>query len=350
LASDNLTAATISPAQIARAIDSKHTMATQSDNSTHARADAIGRAALYSMTAFLILFAITIAATAICLIAPPLRSIAWIHYTWIGLLWATLISGTSVFVTLFILHRLYVPERDFIYESLDGARVHVGLTAWNDEDAIADAVKEFKACPDVHKVIVVENNSSDNTKQAAIDAGADDVITEMVPGYGSCCQRTLKETAQGADVVVLCEGDMTFSAADVKKLLAYLENGDLVLGTRATQELRDTDTQMDWLINPANQVCAKLVQTRFWGTRLTDMGCTYRAMRVPSYEKLKDKLHVLGNHFSPHMFIEALKLRQRVIEIPVSFRKRVGLSKGVGSNKTKAASVAMKMLELLFRA
>lgn len=310
----------------------------------------IGRAALYSMTAFLASFGLCVLWTSAWLLVWPARELPWFNHIWLGLLWATFVSGLLTFITLFILHRLFVPPRDYAYEPLEGAAVHVGLTAWNDEDAVADSVREFKACPLVHKVIVVENNSTDNTRQAAIDAGADEVVTEMTPGYGSCCMRTLAEASQGADVVILCEGDMTFSAADVKKFLAYLENCDMVLGTRATQELRDTDTQMDWLINPANQVCAKLVQTRFWGTRLTDMGCTYRAMRVNSYERLKANLHVQGNHFSPHMFIEALKLRMRVIEIPIAFRKRVGLSKGVGSNKTKAAKVAMKMLGLLYRA
>ena len=60
--------------------------------------------------------------------------------------------------------------------------------------------------------------------------------------------------------------------------------------------------------------------------------------------------HVRGNHFSPHMFIEALKLDMRVIEVPVTFRRRVGESKGVGSNKLKAARVALRMLGLIYRA
>lgn len=317
-----------------------------SSPSTLRRADIIGRAALWSVSLFLISFSLASLCTIIWLLLEPQTQ--WFYHTFRALMWATFISGSSVFVTLFILHRLFVPPRDFVFKPLDGARVHVGLTAYNDEAAISQAVREFKACPQVHKVVVVENNSKDNTKQAAIDAGADLVVTEMVPGYGSCCQRTLAEASKDADVVILCEGDMTFSAADVKKMLAYLENADLVLGTRATQELRARQTQMDWLINPANQVVAKLVQVRFWGTRLTDMGCTYRAMRVDSYHRLKDRLTVLGNHFSPHMFIEALRMRLRVIEIPIVFRARVGESKGVGSNKAKATKVALAMLKQLF--
>ncbi|MEX0776031.1 MAG: glycosyltransferase [Phycisphaeraceae bacterium] len=263
------------------------------------------------------------------------------------------IVGSILFITLFILQRRLVPPRDFFYAPLSGVRVHVGLTAYNDEDCIAQAVREFKACPDIHQVIVVENNSRDQTLAQAQAGGADRVATETVPGYGSCCMRALAEASvelSEIDVVILCEGDMTFAAQDVRKFLAYLENADLVLGTRATQELRESQTQMDYLINPANQVVAKLIQARFWGTRLTDCGCTYRAMRVGSYRRLREHLSVPGNHFSPHMYIQALKLGMRVIEVPVVFRHRAGTSKGVGSNKIKAARVALRMLGLIYTA
>jgi glycosyltransferase involved in cell wall biosynthesis len=280
----------------------------------------------------------------------PLAGVPWFVAVHRAALALTLGAGFVAFLMLFVVHNWLVPPRDFMYTSLRNARVHVGLTAYNDEESIGAVVREFKACPEVHRVIVVDNNSTDDSARVALAAGADDVVVETVPGYGSCCQRALAEAARGADVVVLCEGDMTFSANDVKKFLAYLENCDLVLGTRATQELRETETQMDLLVNPGNQIVAKLVQTRFWGTRLTDLGCTYRAMRVSSYEHLRKHMNVMGNHFSPHMFIEALRLRMRVIEIPVVFRMRVGTSKGVGSNKIKAAKVALRMLGLIYRA
>jgi len=263
---------------------------------------------------------------------------------------ATLAAGLFAFFMLFVVHNWFIPPRDFMYGSLRNARVHVGLTAFDDEEAIGLAVREFKACPEVDRVVVVDNNSADGTRSVAIEAGADEVVVETTPGYGSCCIRAMAEAAKGADVVILCEGDVTFSAEDVKKFLAYLENADMVLGTRATQELRAARTQMDRLINPGNQIVAKLVQARFWGTRLTDVGCTYRAIRIHSYMKLNSKLLIKDNHFSAHMILESLKMNIRVIEIPIVFRARVGRSKGVGSNKLKAARVALKMLGLIYRA
>jgi hypothetical protein len=328
-------------------------MSPQNDAEHHAiirRSNLVGRLALWSITAFLVSSALA-ALSATLWLTTPLADDVWFMHVHRVLVATVLISGLALFVSLFVLQRFLVPDRDTEFRPLGGerVRVHVGLTAYNDEACIGDADRDFKACPEVDKVVVVENNSKDRSFQVAVEAGADEVFTEMSPGYGACCMRALKEAARDADVVILCEGDMTFVGNDVKKLLAYLENCDLVLGTRATQELRMRGTQMDWLINPANQVVAKLIQTRFWGTRLTDVGCTYRAIRADAYARLAPELRVQGNHFSPHMFIEALKLRMRVIEIPVVFRKRAGESKGVGSNKVKAARVATRMLLLLYR-
>lgn len=311
-------------------------------------ANAVGRVSLYAVSIFL----------AFCLAAVPL-STAWLlgppgAHPWVDRAFAwcvagALVSGWILFFNLEICYRFLVAARDASYRSLAGARVHVGLTCYDDEEAIGQAVREFRESPVVSKVIVVDNASHDRSREVARAAGAD-VVLETRPGYGSCCMRALLKAAEGADVIVLCEGDMTFTARDVPKLVAYLENCDLVLGTRATQELRERGTQMDWLINPFNQIVAKLHQFRFFGTRLTDVGCTYRAIRADAYRRLAPKLSVASSHFSPHMYVEALKLDMRIIEVPIYFRRRVGPSKGVGTNKLKAARVALAMLWQLYRA
>jgi hypothetical protein len=309
----------------------------------------IGRLTLYSFTIWSLAFSGSVLTSFLWLV-PGIRQrpgFVTLHAMLVG---GAFLAGAVLFVALFLLHRFLVPDPGITHRRLDQARVHVGLTAYNDEEAIGQAVRDFKSAPQIHRVVVVDNDSRDATVRVAQEAGADLVVVETARGYGACCQRALAEAAVGADVVVLCEGDVTFRAADVKKFLAYLENCEMVLGSRSTQELRDPGTQMDWLINPANQIVAKLIQIRFWGVRLTDVGCTYRAIREDSYRRLAHHLTVRGNHFSPHMFIEALKLRMRVIEIPVAFRIRVGESKGVGANKLEAARTALRMLGLLYRA
>ncbi len=72
------------------------------------------------------------------------------------------------------------------------ARVVVALTAYNDAEATAQDVKDFRRQPGVVKVLVIDNNSTDNTAELAADAGAK-VIHESRQGYGYACIRGLAE-------------------------------------------------------------------------------------------------------------------------------------------------------------
>ena len=205
------------------------------------------------------------------------------------------------------------------YDPLKNAKVGVGLTAYNDELSIGDAVKDFKKeVKGVSDVVVIDNNCKDRTVEVATKAGAR-VVHESRQGYGYACMRALKE-AKG-DVIILCEGDGTFSAADAKKLLAYIENADMVLGTRTVVEILDSNSQVDWFINWGNKFIARMLQMRHWGkVRLSDVGCTYRAIRKDALDKIMPKLKEGGNAFSPHMIIVALDNGLTVIEAPITFR------------------------------
>jgi hypothetical protein len=316
------------------------------------RVNIVGRIMLWSATLFLALAGLASVAN-LAWFVPPLHRQAWFLPAYLSVVAAAALAFVTLAVVMFVIYDLYVPPRSFMNKPLDGAKVHVGITSYNDREAIIATVREFKRCPQVTRVCVADNNSKDGSFQAAQDAGADSVVHEAIPGYGSCCMAALAEAARGLDpddVVILCEGDMTFSAGDVRKFLAYLEHCDMVVGTRTTQELRESDTQMDWLINPGNQLMAKLTQVRFWEVRLTDVGCTYRALRVGAYHRLREVCHDRGMMFDYQMVLESLRQRMRVIEVPVVFRQRVGESKGVGANKIKAVKATLALLRMLYKA
>jgi len=236
-------------------------------------------------------------------------------------------------------------------------RVAVAITAYNDAEATAQAVRDFARLPNVVEVLVIDNNSTDRTAELAKAAGAT-VIREARQGYGFACMRGLAEGLRvpGADVIVLTEGDGTFVAEDTAKFLAYTDHADMVVGNRVVRGMVDPDSQMDHFFTWGNMAVAMLLRLRFWDglylgpAGLSDVGCTFRAIRRHALEQILPDLAVGGNHFSPHMFIEALRLDMRVIEVPMTFRRRVGESKGVGSNKLKAARVALSMLGLIYRA
>jgi len=237
------------------------------------------------------------------------------------------------------------------WEIIPNHNVVVAMTAYNDEASIYEAVQEFRNQPDVKEVIVVDNNSTDNTRQQALSAGAR-VVSETKQGYGYACMRGLKEALgfPKVNVVVLVEGDMTFAGKDLGKLIPYLDNVDMVVGTRTTQELTAEDSQLNWFYVWGNMFLAKMTQVKFWDTkhwgrvRLTDVGCTMRAIRAEALGEILDNLRVGGHHFSPHMLMVAISKGLKVVEIPVTFRKRWGASKGAGSGKLKGFGIGLHMM------
>ncbi len=237
------------------------------------------------------------------------------------------------------------------WEIIPNHNIVVAMTAFNDEASISNAVQEFKSQPDVRQVIVVDNNSTDKTAELAATAGAR-VVSELNQGYGYACMRGLKEALEfpKVNVVVLVEGDMTFAGKDLAKLVPYLDNVDLAVGTRTTQELTTEDSQLDWFYVWGNMFLAKLVQVKFFDikhlgrVRLTDVGCTMRAIRAEALRKIVDKLYVGGHHFSPHMLMAAIADGLKVVEVPVTFRKRWGVSKGAGAGRWKGFGIGLQMI------
>ena len=209
-----------------------------------------------------------------------------------------------------------------------GKKVSLIFPAYNEEKSIRRAVHDFFGTKLVDEIIVVNNNSKDGTFAEAKKTKAR-VVTEYNQGYGFALRRGMAE-ARG-DLIVLCEPDGTFEARDLHKLLAYAEDFDMVLGTRTTQELIWQDANMKSALRLGNLAVAKLLEVLFDGPSLSDCGCTFRLIRRSAYERIRNHLTVGGSHFLPEMVIWGLLEKQRIIEIPVNYRGRVGTSKITGT-------------------
>ena len=233
-----------------------------------------------------------------------------------------------------------MPERD---------HVTVIIPAYNEEATIADVVRDFRSRSDVDEVLVVDNNCKDRTAEFALAAGAR-VVSEAKPGYG-CALRGGMDAA-GDGVLVLVEADGSFKALDLPKFLAYLEPDTLVMGTRTTSQMVDQAANMRSLLRWGNVIVGKMVEV-FWylsmEPRLTDVGCTYRALHKSTWTRIKPGVREAGPAFSPEMMCEALRLRIRVIEIPVHYFARMGGESKHSANYRKISLTALKMLRAIFR-
>jgi len=226
-------------------------------------------------------------------------------------------------------------------------QVVVALTAYNDEASIAEAVADFRGHPLVSRVIVVDNNSRDHTSEVARNAGAC-VVTETKPGYGRCVYRCLQEalTDDAVELIVLCEGDMTFRASDIEKLVAYIDHADIVNGTRIVEQLRDYSTQLSTFMYYGNFFVGKLLEAKHLGRgTFTDVGTTYKLLRRRSLERLLPNLNPAVNlEFNAHFLDVALASGERLVECPITFHPRVGVSKGGNINNLRALQVGTRMI------
>jgi hypothetical protein len=225
--------------------------------------------------------------------------------------------------------------------------VTVVLSAYNDELSIGAAVEDFKAHPLVRRVIVVDNNSSDRTSQCARTAGAL-VVNEPLQGYGNCVYRALSEglSFKDTELTLLCEGDMTFRAYDIEKFLAYLPHADIVNGTRISEQLRERRTQLSTFMYYGNFFAGKLLEVKHLGRgTFTDVGTTYKLCRNQALEVLMPYLNPEINlEFNAHFLDTALAQGLAVVECPITFHNRVGLSKGGNSSNLKALAVGSRMI------
>jgi hypothetical protein len=229
----------------------------------------------------------------------------------------------------------------------DEKHLTVVLTAFNDEQSIALAVSDFRAHPLVRRVIVVDNNSSDGTVGAARAAGAE-IIVETAPGYGRCVYRALSEAVrcQDTELTVLCEGDMTFRAADIDKFMAYIPHADIVNGTRIVEQLRESETQLTTFMYYGNFFVGKLLEAKHLGQgTFTDVGTTYKLCRNSALRTLLPSLDPAVNlEFNAHFMDVSLDHAIPMVECPITFHRRVGASKGGNTSNARAFKVGVRMI------
>lgn len=233
------------------------------------------------------------------------------------------------------------------FDDIGSGRVTVALTAYNDEDSIAPAVADFLAHPRVARVIVVSNNSKDATLHRAGEAGAI-AVNETAQGYGRCVYRCYEEALARDDtgLIVLCEGDRTFRAFDLDKLVAYAPHADIVNGTRTVEQLREFETQLTTFMYYGNVFVGKLLEAKHLGfSTITDVGTTYKLCRADTLRALMPRLDPSVNlEFNAHFLDTAMAHGLRVVECPITFHPRVGVSKGGNVSDMRAMKVGLRMM------
>lgn len=216
--------------------------------------------------------------------------------------------------------------------------------AFNEQESV-HLVLEGLPRPPVRRMVIADNNSTDDTAEVAKAAGAV-VVPAPIPGYGAACLAGLDFLRKNdpPDIVVFIDADFSDHPDELPSVVAPIlaDEADMVIGSR-TLGKRERGALLPQA-RMGNFVACTLVRW-FYGFRYTDLG-PFRAVRWTSLESLRMEDQNFG--WTAEMQVKAIKKGLRIQEVPVSYRKRIGVSKITGTLKGTIL-VGYKILWTVFR-
>lgn len=207
--------------------------------------------------------------------------------------------------------------------------IDVIIPAYNEEKSIPKVLAEIPNI--VRNIVVANNNSTDRTGEVAKAAGAE-VVFEGQKGYGKSCLTAMdwiRSQEVQPDIVVFLDGDYSDFPEEMTDLIRPIvdRKADMVIGSRALGK-REAGSMTfpqvfgNWL--------ATTMMRYMQGAKFSDLG----PFRAISWKKLLE-LNMIDQNFgwTIEMQIKAHQKGLRYTEVPVNYRKRIGVSKVSGTVK-----------------
>jgi glycosyltransferase involved in cell wall biosynthesis len=193
-------------------------------------------------------------------------------------------------------------------------RIAVLVPCYNEQAAVAAVVKGFRQALPTAQIYIYDNNSRDRTAEVAREAGAE-VRTERRQGKGHVVRRMFADI--DADVYVLVDGDATYDAPSVPRMIEKLlaEHLDMVVGLRVDQEqsaYRRGHRTGNWMLTS--------FLSSVFGQAFKDILSGYRVFSrrfVKSFPVLSD-----GFEIETELTVHALELAMPVAEVETPYYAR----------------------------
>ena len=232
-------------------------------------------------------------------------------------------------------------------------KIFVIIPTYNEEEAVEKVINDYKNQKYVKEVLVVDNHSTDKTIEIAKSCGAKIITKDENKGFAHSCIVGMRESLKtDVNIIIFTECDGTFSGNDLEKMVPYLDNCDMVIGTRQIQVLSEKGNQNSTFYVWGNYFLAKLIQLKFFSLQhlgvveLTDVGCMHRCIRRESLEKILDQfvehdtdepiISPQSGLFAILMTMIGIENNLKIVEVPITFKKRIGISKTESDKKSRA--------------
>jgi glycosyltransferase involved in cell wall biosynthesis len=200
------------------------------------------------------------------------------------------------------------------------------IPAYNEEESIGKVIDGIPKVI-VTEVIVVNNNSTDLTEAKAKKAGAV-VLFQEIKGYGASCLKGIEYLKQTkCDIVIFLDGDYSDFPEEIPLLLEPIlkHNYDFVTGSRVLGKREKGSLPFQ---SRAGSLLSCFLMKLFWKVKYTDLG-PFRAIKFDKLLELNMNDKWYG--WTIEMQIRAAKRNLKILEVPVSYRKRIGKSKVTGT-------------------
>lgn len=194
-------------------------------------------------------------------------------------------------------------------------KIAVAIPCHNEVATIAKVVRDFHKVLPKATVYVFDNASTDKSAELATKAGAQ-VVHVAALGKGHVLRSIFDELAE--DVIVLVDGDDTYPAEEVDKLLVPLASGeaDMVVGERLAAA---SDINMKRMNHLGNRLIVGYIN-RLFGVKYRDVLSGYRAFNRRFVESVP--VLTTGFEVETEITLQALAEGLRVVEVPIHYRSR----------------------------
>ena len=224
-------------------------------------------------------------------------------------------------------------------------KITVIIPAMNEEDSIAKVINDIPK-DIVSEILVCNNNSTDNTKQVALGAGAI-VLDEERPGYGWACLKGIeyaKNKKTPPRIIVFLDGDYSDYPSELPEVVAPIlnEGMDMVIGSRALGDRAKGSMTFPQVFG--NWLATRLMRI-FYRAKYTDLG-PFRAIKFEKLLELQMQDKTYG--WTIEMQIKAAKHKMNFCEVPVNYKKRIGKSKVSGTIKGTVMA-GVKIIGAIFK-
>jgi glycosyltransferase involved in cell wall biosynthesis len=208
-------------------------------------------------------------------------------------------------------------------------KITVVIPCYNEEEGITAVIKGFpRAALRKHgfklEVLVVDNNSKDRTAEVAKAAGAR-VLHEPKQGKGNAIRTAFYNVSEDTDYVVMCDGDDTYKAQELLRLVELLDSGfaEVVIGSRMGGKMRQGS--MKGFNRLGNWGFSFLVRS-VYKVNVTDTLTGYFGWKRDVIVQLRQHLKSAGFAIEMEMITKMARMGYQIYSVPISYEPRLGES------------------------